>query len=100
MYRMRPTDRGSRSFGKPQVTDLPLFHQLGHGAYRLLHRYNRVEAMRIIQVDGVDLQPLQTLVHSLAYPGGRTIHIRARSAAMPGFPIPEPEAELGGDEHL
>ena len=60
MNRVRPPKACRRRLRKPEIADLPLPDELGHGADRVLDRCVRVDAMQIIEVDGFDPEAPQT----------------------------------------
>ena len=68
--------------------------QLGHRAHGLLDRHVRVDAVLVVQVDGIDAQPLEAGVAARVHVFGATV-----DAALRGSRIAK-DAELGGDKRL
>ena len=69
---------------------LPAFDQLLVGAERLVVRHGVVRPMREIEVDRVDLQPLQRILDRLGDIGGGEILLA----------LPHVGADLGDDDHI
>jgi hypothetical protein len=80
------------SLGQSEVADLALPHQIGHGPDRLLDWHLRVDAVLVVQVDDVNLEPLQTGFTGLTHIVGSAIHALARFGPY--------LSEFGGKNHL
>ena len=48
-----------RDLGQPEVTDLSLGHEFGHGADGVGERDGRVDTVQVVQVDHIDAEPPQ-----------------------------------------
>ena len=77
--------------GQADVADLPLLHQLGHAADRLLDRRVGIDPVLVEEVDRVDAEPLQR-----AFAGAARI-FRAAVDADRLVAVPA-QRELGGDD--
>src|SRR5260370_1415287 len=62
MHRMRAPNRRRRRLGQTEEADFARFDELRHRADCLLDRDLRIDAMLIVEIDDVDLQPLQTRI--------------------------------------
>src|SRR6266851_6750746 len=62
MRRMRAPNRRRRRLGQTEVAGFARFDEVCHRADGLLDRDLRIDAMLIVEIDDVDLQPLQTRV--------------------------------------
>ena len=58
MDRVGPPDSLGLGFAEPQRPYLAGFHQLGHGAHRLLDRHRGIDAVLVVEIDHIDTQPL------------------------------------------
>ena len=56
---MRASDGCGRRFRQPEVADLPGLDEIGHRADGVLDRHREIDAVLIVQIDRVDLQPLE-----------------------------------------
>ena len=63
MYLAGPAQRLSRYFRQTDMANFTLFNQIGHSAHHLFHRYRRIDAVLIEQIDGLDIQSLQRPFH-------------------------------------
>src|SRR3546814_3664330 len=61
-----------RRFRQAQPAHLAGLHLLGHCAHRLLDRHFWIDPMEIIELDRIDLQPLQARVYRRADIFGRS----------------------------
>ena len=59
MHGVRAADGPRRRLGEPDVPHLAGAHQLGHGADGLFDRRARVDAVLVVEIDGIDAQALQ-----------------------------------------
>ncbi len=90
MHLVRPPDGVDARLRKSQEADLALLHQLFHRPDRVLDRHVRIDTVLVVEVDGLDPQPLKALFAGLDHIFGPAID-------------PEPAvrralvAELGGD---
>ena len=64
MNGMSPPDGCGRSFGKSDVTNFTLLHKIGHRANGLFDWRVRIDAVLVVEIDRVDIQPPQTGVAS------------------------------------
>src|SRR3712207_7002624 len=46
-----PPDRRGAGLRQPEVADLPLLHQFGHGAHGVLDRDRRIHPVLVVEVD-------------------------------------------------
>ena len=83
-----------RRFGQAEIPHLAGGHELGHRADRLLDRRVRVDAVLVVDVDGVDAEPLQRRVARLAHVLRPAVDAEER--AVLGADV----AELRGEHHL
>ena len=79
-----------RSFGDPDIPDLSLFNQLGHGANGFFDRYFGIDAVLVIDIDGIDAQAFQTAFNRFEHVFRCSIQNGALRSPL--------HTELGGDE--
>ena len=66
VYGMRPADGRGRRLAQPEVTHLPLPHQLRHRADGLFNGDLWIDAVLVIEVDVINPQPSERAVAGLA----------------------------------
>src|SRR5207237_2814025 len=93
MNLVRAPDGLFARLGQPEVTDLSLPDEIGHRAHHLLDRHLLGDAVLVEEVDVVGLEPARGGFHHLA-------DVLRAAIEANDLPIVEPEAELGGDDHL
>ena len=93
MHLVRAPDGLFARLGQPEVTDLSLPDEIGHRAHHVLDRHLLVDAVLVEEVDVVGLEPARGGFHHLA-------DVLRAAIEANDLPIVEPEAELGGDDHL
>src|SRR5439155_24459758 len=59
LHRVCAADRLRSRFGEAEVLDLALLNQLLHRPRDVLDGHVRIDAVLVIQIDGIDLQPLE-----------------------------------------
>ena len=89
-------DGGGGGLGHAEVLDLPGGDEVLDRAGDVFDRDLRVDAMRVVQVDGVDAEAVQGSVDDVPDDIGVAGDPAAR-LAFDGVDVP---AELGGDDHL
>jgi len=87
---MGAPDRRGAGFGNAEMAHLALMHEIAHRADRLLDRHGRIDAVDVIEVDYVGLQPLEAALAGLADIVGTAVR-EARTAGLAQI------AELAGD---
>src|SRR5687768_14228810 len=93
MHPMGAPDRADRRLGEAEVAHFSLAHELGHRADSVLDRSARIDAMLIVEVDGVDAEPLERCIARLA-------HVLRTAVDSPECAVVgiADVAELGGDD--
>src|SRR6185312_3509630 len=91
---VRLADRLGRRFGKAEEADLPLLFQARHFAHRVLDRHLDIDAVLVIEVDRLDVQPLEARL-------ARRAHIVGVAADAEELAVgPAYIAELRRQEHI
>jgi hypothetical protein len=92
MHRVGAADRLGLRLRQAEMADLALLDQPRHPANRLLDRHRGIDAMLVVEVDGLDAQPLQAgfagLQHVVGPPVDAICRARLRRLGL---------AELGGE---
>src|SRR6202008_597293 len=65
MGRMGTANTLGPCLAHPEITDLALLDEPGHRADGLFDRHRRIDAMLIVEIDGLDTEPLQARLASL-----------------------------------
>ena len=91
---VRASDRVGCGFGQAKVADLARLNELGHGTNGVLDRRVRINAVLIIEVDHIDLQPAQGCLASRAHIVRLSIDADKRAIGRPDI------AELGRKHDL
>src|SRR4051812_8452031 len=73
VHAVRLLGLGDADLRQAQMADLALADQLRHGAPRLGERDLRVDAVQVVQVDHVGVEPAQAGLDRLAYVAGRPV---------------------------
>jgi hypothetical protein len=87
-------DGGRGRFGKAEVADFAHLDQRGHGTDSLLDRNLRIDAVLIVEIDDVDLEPLEAGIDGVKYVLPVAAH--AEELALRAADV----AELRGQEHI
>jgi hypothetical protein len=90
---VRAADRAGPGLGEPEVLDLTLGDELGHGAGDVLDRHRRVDPVLVEQVDPVRAQPPQGGI-------GDPADLLWADVQAHRAPIADVPAELGRNHHL
>ena len=61
MYGIGATQCFAAGFAEADVARFPLLHQPRHCAYRIFNRYFRINAMEVVEVDTVGIEPPQRI---------------------------------------
>ena len=93
VHRVGAPDRVGRRLGEAQVADLPLRDELRHRADRLLDRDGLVDAVLVIEIDVVDVQPTERRLDGRA-------HVFRASVDAAGSVLPDEVRELRGEDHF
>src|SRR5438445_2954201 len=93
MHLVRAPDGLLARLGQAEVTDLSPPNEIGHRAHHVLDRHLLVDAVLVEEVDVIGLEPARGGFHHLA-------DVLRAAIEANDLPIVEPEAELGGDDHL
>src|SRR5579883_31915 len=64
---MRPADGRGRCLAQTQVTHLPLPYQFRHRADGLFNAHLWIDAVQVVEIDGIDPQPLERVVAGPAH---------------------------------
>src|SRR4051812_10052449 len=91
---MRRADRLRRRFRQAEEAYFPLLLQARHLADRVLDRHVWVDAVLVVEIDDVDVQPLEARLAG----GPHIFRIAAHAEELAIGPAHI--AELGGEEHL
>src|SRR5207302_8238876 len=89
--RVRATDRRRRCLGQAEKPHLALLHEVRHGAYGLLDRRRRIDAVLVVEIDHADAQAREARLTR----GANVIGLAADAEAAAVFA--SQDAELGGD---
>ena len=94
LHRVGATDRLRRRFGEAEVLDLAFLDQVLHRPRHLFDRHVRVDAVLVVEVDGLDPEPLERAL-------GHLLDVLGPAVQAPLLPVgTELVAELGGDHDL
>jgi len=94
MNGVRPSYGCRSGLGEPEIADLALLDQPGHRSDGLLDRRFGIDAVLIIQIDRLDVQPLQTGLAGLHHVLGSPAHAHRLAAGRTHV------SELRGQRHL
>ena len=94
MNRVRAADGLRSRLGETEMAHLALAHEVGHGADRILDRRLRIDPVLVVEIDRVDLEPLQARFAGLAH----VIRLAADTEALAVRPAHI--AELRGEHDL
>src|SRR6516165_7361723 len=90
MGRMGAPDALRPRLAQPEKAHLALLDEARHRPDRLLDRHRRIDPVLVIEIDGLDTEPLQARLASLRYIGGAAVDA-VGAAGAPRL------AELAGD---
>ena len=95
MNRMSPTNGIRSGLGEPEKTHFTFTHQLGHGADGFFDRSVGIDAVLIVEIDTIHVQPAQAGLTRRAHIFGFTVNPAKRR-----FIVIAHDAELCRDDDI